>query len=95
MCDISVVVLTHNSIEYIGSCLDSLLPQIRDRTEVFVVDNGSTDGTPDFIRNNFPAVTLIENKNNLGACKGRNQGIELARGEWVLTLDCDVVSGRH
>lgn len=55
-----------------------------------MVDNGSRDGTPDFIKRNYPQVILIENKNNLGACKGRNQGILIAKGEWILTLDCDV-----
>jgi hypothetical protein len=55
------------------------------------VDNGSGDGTLDFVKNNYLQVILIENKRNLGACKARNQGIEASKGEWILTLDCDIV----
>ncbi len=87
---ISAIILTFNSIKFIGNCLDSLLSEPCGKLEVIVVDNGSRDGTPDFIKKNYPQVILIENKNNLGACKGRNQGILTAKGEWVLTLDCDV-----
>ena len=87
---ISAVILTFNSIKFIKSCLDSLLPESYRELEVIVVDNGSRDGTLDFIRKNYPQVILIENKNNLGACRGRNQGISIAKGEWILTLDSDV-----
>ncbi len=88
---ISVIVLTLNSAKLIKSCLDSILNQGIVQTEIIVVDNGSNDGTPGFLRKNYPQVTLIENKTNLGAAKARNQGIEAAHGEWVLSLDCDVV----
>lgn len=87
---ISVIILTFNSIKLIGNCLNSLLFAPSGKLEVIVVDNGSRDGTQDFIKKNYPQAILIENKNNLGACKGRNQGISIAKGEWVLTLDCDV-----
>jgi fructose-bisphosphate aldolase/2-amino-3,7-dideoxy-D-threo-hept-6-ulosonate synthase len=56
---------------------------------IIVVDNGSRDGTVEFIKKHYPRVLLIENKQNLGACKGRNQGIEVSKGEWILFLDCD------
>jgi hypothetical protein len=62
---------------------------------VFVVDNGSGDGTVDLIKKEYPQITLIENKQNLGACKARNQGIEASKGEWILTLDCDIVLERN
>ncbi|MBU1726594.1 MAG: glycosyltransferase family 2 protein [Candidatus Omnitrophica bacterium] len=86
----SIVVLTFNSINFIKSCLDSVFKQDCNDFEVIVVDNGSKDGTVDFIRTNYPSVELIENKENLGACKARNQGIEASNGEWILTLDCDI-----
>lgn len=88
---ISIIILTFNSIKYIKLCLDSIFVQGYQDLEVIVVDNGSYDGTVDYIRNNFPQVILIENEQNLGAAKARNQGIEVSRGEWILSLDCDVI----
>ena len=91
---ISVIILTYNSLRFIKTCLDSLFIQDSSDLEVIVVDNGSLDGTVEFIQKHYPQVKLIRNKSNLGACKARNQGIILAKGEWVLTLDCDVVLER-
>jgi GT2 family glycosyltransferase len=71
--------------------LDSIFKQQYQDFETIVVDNGSPDGTIDFIKKNHPAVKLIVNKENLGASCARNQGIRAASGEWILTLDCDVV----
>lgn len=88
---ISVIILTLNSIKFIKPCLDSILSQKVDKIEIIVVDNCSKDGTAIFIKENYPQVSLIENRFNLGAAKARNQGIETARGEWILSLDCDVV----
>ena len=87
----SVIILTLNSLKFIKPCLDSILNQKLDAVELIVVDNGSKDGTAIFIKENYPQIRLIENKLNLGAAKARNQGIEIARGEWILSLDCDVV----
>ncbi len=87
---VSVVIPTFNSRHFIESCLHSAFSQDYSDFEVVVVDNGSNDGTPDLVKNNYPGVILIENGKNLGACKARNQGIEASSGEWVLILDCDV-----
>lgn len=88
---ISIVILTFNSIRFIKSCLDSIFNQNYQNFEIIIVDNGSRDNTPDFIRENYPQVILIKNMQNLGAAKARNQGIEIARGEWILVLDCDII----
>jgi len=88
---LSIIVVTFNSAKYIKPCLDSLFNQGYEGLEVIVVDNGSTDQTLDFIKEDYPKVSLIVNKKNLGACQAKNQGIEIASGEWVLTLDCDVI----
>jgi GT2 family glycosyltransferase len=92
--DISTVIITCNSAHFIRRCLVSVYAQEIGGREVIVVDNGSHDATADFIRAQYPEVVLIKNQHNLGACKARNQGIGLARGEWVLTLDCDIVLDR-
>lgn len=88
---ISIIVLTHNSLKYIQACLDSIYSQDVSGIEIIVIDNGSKDHTPEFIKTNYTQVNVIENANNLGSCKARNYGIEISKGEWILTLDSDVV----
>jgi len=90
MQEFSVVIITFNSKNFISPCLDSIFTQGH-QFQVVVVDNGSKDGTAGLIKKNYPQVTLIENKDNLGACKARNQGIDVSRGEWILCLDCDII----
>jgi len=91
MFKLSLVILTYNSSGFIKHCLDSVFAQNYQHFEIIIVDNGSKDGTVSFIKENCPQVILIENEKNLGACKARNQGIEVAQGKWVLTLDCDII----
>jgi len=91
MIKISVVILTYNSANYIKPCLSSLYMQSYQDFEVIVVDNGSKDETMSLVKEIYPQAILIENKDNLGASKGRNQGIEAARGEWIVALDCDII----
>lgn len=88
---ISIIILTFNSKKFIGPCLDSIFNQGYSNLEVVIVDNGSKDGTVSFIKENYPGVILIENKENVGACKARNQGIKITQREWILTLDCDII----
>ncbi|MDD2927829.1 MAG: glycosyltransferase family 2 protein [Candidatus Omnitrophica bacterium] len=88
---ISVIILTLNSKDFISRCLDSIFRQARQDLEIIVVDNGSKDGTCDFLRNKYPKVLVIRNEDNLGACRARNQGIKAAKGSWVFSLDCDVI----
>ncbi|OQA58380.1 MAG: Poly-beta-1,6-N-acetyl-D-glucosamine synthase [Candidatus Omnitrophica bacterium ADurb.Bin277] len=88
---LSIVILTHNSIESIRFCLDSVFDQGVSEKEVIVVDNASSDGTKEFVKKNYADVRLIENPGNYGASKARNQGIEASSGDWVLSLDSDVV----
>lgn len=91
MSDISIIILTFNSIGFIKPCLNSVFAQDYRAFEVIIVDNGSKDNTISFIRENYPQVILIENKENLGAARARNQGIEIANGKWILTVDCDII----
>ncbi len=88
---ISIIILTFDSMKYIKTCLDSVFSQDYRDFEVIIVDNGSSDATVSFIKNNYSRVTLIENEENLGACEARNQAINVSKGEWILTLDCDIV----
>ena len=88
---LSVVVLTYNSQNHIRACLDSVFRQRMGDLEIVVVDNASWDKTREVVREHYPGVKLIENRENLGASKARDQGIESSSGEWVLALDNDVV----
>lgn len=94
MNEISILILTLNNEKFIKSCLDFIFLQDYQDFETIVVDNGSKDGTVGFIKENYPQVILIENRENLGTCKARNQGIEIAKGRWILTLDCDIILER-
>ena len=84
----SVVVLTHNRRDLLRRSLTSAFGQ-RVQPEVVVVDNGSKDGTPAMVRSDFPLARLIALPENTGI-RGRNLGVQAARGEVVLTLDDDI-----
>jgi len=89
---LSVVILCWNDLKVIGDCLQSIYDGTHSiEFEVIVSDNGSTDGTLEFIRKNFPQVRLIENGVNLRFAKGNNVGIRASRGEYVLVLNSDTV----
>jgi GT2 family glycosyltransferase/lipopolysaccharide/colanic/teichoic acid biosynthesis glycosyltransferase len=89
--DVSIVVVSYNSRRHLDTLLPSLYGAERDVTyEVIVVDNDSTDGTPSHVAETFPQVRLIENAANLGYSRAVNQGIEAARGTYVLILNPDI-----
>lgn len=88
---VSIVIVTWNSEHEIIPCLHSVVQQSRDNFEYFVVDNNSKDRTVNLIKNLFPGVRIIENKDNLGYAQANNQGIKVARGEYLLLLNPDVV----
>jgi len=84
---IAIVLVTHNSAEFIGACLSSIVPSGAD---IIVVDNGSTDGTAGIIRR-FPSVRLIETCANLGYGKAINLGALQATHEYLILSNTDVV----
>ncbi|MDH4222934.1 MAG: glycosyltransferase [candidate division Zixibacteria bacterium] len=89
---LSIIIVTWNSEEFIPDCLKSIFNTKGSLDiEVIVVDNDSEDGTVKVITEFGPEVKLISNQENLGYAKGNNQGIEIARGEYILLLNPDVV----
>jgi GT2 family glycosyltransferase len=83
------------SRELLASTLDSLLAMDAPGMTLAVVDNGSTDGGRELVRERYPSVVLIENGENLGVAEGYNAGIRagLARGaDWVLLLNNDIAA---
>ena len=94
---VSVVIPTYNRRPILEKCLLALEQQqacpLIDRYEVVVVDDGSTDGTPDWLRQNatrFPHVRLIEQSHG-GPAEGRNRGVDHAQGDVIVFIDSDLV----
>jgi GT2 family glycosyltransferase len=86
---VTVLIVTWNRKEDVLKTLQSVYQQDYQNIEVLVVDNGSTDGTIDSIKNQFPLTQLVSLSSNLGASGGRNKGIQAARGEIIFLLDSD------
>lgn len=92
MTDLSVVIVNYNVKHFVEQCLHSVLNASRNlRTEIFVVDNNSVDGSVPFIKQKFPQVKLIENKSNTGFSVANNQAIKQCTGKYVLLLNPDTV----
>jgi N-acetylglucosaminyl-diphospho-decaprenol L-rhamnosyltransferase len=83
MADVSVVVVTFNSLSYLERCLESVSGY-----ELVVVDHGSTDGSVELVRERFPQATLIEQENR-GFGAGMNAGMRAAAGRYFLLLNAD------
>ena len=88
---VSVTVVTYNSGRFIKRCLESVLEQKYPNMEVVVVDNASTDGTVDILEQFTDRCRIYYNDENKGFAAAQNQAIELSGGEWVLTLNPDVL----
>lgn len=90
--DVSIIIVNYNTKELTRNCLRSIFDQTKDVDfEVIVSDNGSTDGSIEMIRAEFPQVILIENNANLGFGAANNRGLKIARGKYVFYLNSDTV----
>src|SRR5215210_148624 len=88
--DITISIVSYNSREAIGQCLNSILQSAHDfRLQIIVVDNASADGSADMIARDYPQVTLIRNDENAFFTRAHNQALRLARGRYVLILNPD------
>lgn len=89
--DLSIVIVSWNTKKYLEECLTSLRTIDGNLSvETIVVDNASSDGTPEMIRAQFPEVTLLETGANLGFAGGNNVGIQKASGNYVCLINSDV-----
>ena len=92
-----VVTLNWNGREWLEDCLTSVLAMDYPSFEVVMVDNGSTDGSVEFVRQRFPAVHVVETGSNLGYARGFNAGLEYAAAggaEYFLIMNNDTVIDR-
>ena len=85
---ISVIIPTFNRKYVLHRAIESVANQTRPPIEIIVVDDGSTDGTKDWLANSFPSVKYIY-QDNKGVSSARNGGIEVSKGSWVSFLDSD------
>lgn len=94
----SIIVVSYNKRPYTQLCLESMLRGNPRPTQIVVIDNGSQDGTVEMLRDDFAAQAraagvdfiLIRNDANVGACTARNQGLEVATGQYIGFMDNDI-----
>ena len=85
---ISVVIPTLNRINTLQRALDSVINQTYKPAEIIVVDNGSSDGTLKFLREQYPKITILT-ENKIGVSSARNKGIKKSINQWIALLDSD------
>lgn len=91
---ISVIIVNLNGSEYLPDCLNSLSVQTFRDFEVIIVDNGSTDGSLDLLRNQFGWVGVIPLEENTGFARGNNIGLESSSARYIATLNNDTIADR-
>jgi len=90
--ELTVSIISYNTRSLLRACLSSVYEKAKGvGFEVIVVDNNSTDDTPEMLRRDFPQVQLIENRENLGFAGANNQAIRKGKGKYVLFLNPDSI----
>lgn len=93
---LSIIVLNYNRLEYTKQTVSNLIKKTKVEHEFIFVDNGSTDGTREYLRSllhktNAKQVRCIFNDKNLGVAGGRNIGLKVAEGDYLMTIDDDII----
>ena len=87
---LSIIIVNWNTKNYLEQCLQSIFERTKGiEYEVFVVDNASTDGSAQMVKEKFTQVKLIENKENLGFAKANNQALSQSHSKYLLLLNND------
>lgn len=90
--DLSIIIVNYNGWDLLDSCLNSILLTLENLDhEIWVVDNGSTDNSVSLLREQFPNVKCIENKENIGFAQANNQALLHCKGSWLLLLNNDTI----
>lgn len=91
MVKVTFIIVNFNGKAFIESCLDSIKRQTFSDFEIVVVDNGSHDGSVEFLQQKYPSVTLIALEKNLGFTGGNNAGLKKAHGKYIALINNDIV----
>ncbi len=86
---VSVVIVNWNGRRHLEGCLPTLFAQTFTDFEVILVDNGSTDGSVEWVEAHYPQFCLIRNETNVGFAAGNNQAIRASQAEFIVTLNND------
>ncbi|MDP4117106.1 MAG: glycosyltransferase, partial [Bacteroidota bacterium] len=90
--DLSVIIVNYNVKEFVSNLIESIKKAAHSlKIEIIISDNASQDGSPQYIRQNFPEVILIENKSNLGFGKANNLALSIAKGKYFLIINPDTL----
>jgi len=88
--EVSFIIINWNTRQLLQDCLNSVMERSQGHTvEIIVVDNASSDGSAEMVREQFPQVRLIANPVNVGFARANNQGAQIARGRYLLLLNTD------
>ena len=88
--DVSVIIVSFNTREVLRQCLQSVLADASGlKAEIIVVDNASTDGSPEMVEQDFPQVIVVRSQINLGFGEGNNVALRMARGRYFVLLNSD------
>ncbi|PJA96542.1 MAG: glycosyl transferase [Ignavibacteriales bacterium CG_4_9_14_3_um_filter_34_10] len=89
---LSVIIVNYNVKQFLKNLIESVLKAVENISyEIIVVDNASSDGSAEEIRNSFPHVKFIANKKNLGFGAANNQALEIAKGEFIVLINPDAL----
>ncbi|HEX4503032.1 MAG TPA: glycosyltransferase [Scandinavium sp.] len=87
--DVSVIIPTYNAVETIGNLVNKILSETHVAIELIIVDDGSTDGTANVLRQIHDDRLILIEQANQGVYAARNTALALHQGEWVILLDAD------
>ena len=91
---VSIIIVNHNGRHLLKGCLESVFAQSYRNFELILVDNGSSDGSVEFVRENFPSVRVVALNENRGFAGGNNEGLRYANGEFIALLNNDAFASR-
>jgi GT2 family glycosyltransferase len=94
---VSIVILNWNGRDFLKDCVKSVAETNypKELIETIVVDNGSTDGSADEVKQMYPQTKLIKNRSNLGFCAGNNIGVKHSRGSLIIFLNNDTIVDKN
>lgn len=92
---VSVIIINFNGQDFLQGCLDSLFSQDYSSVEIIAIDNASTDGSLDILKAKSSQLKLVANDTNLGFAGAFNQGVNLSKGDFIMSVNPDIVLSQN